>query len=118
MNKNQDGIGNIGLVEFDNDGPVVKAKLIGNLLNIPEDQVPGHIQNGDITTLLEKGVGEHDGGFRLSFFHRNRRVQIEVDGKGQTSNRTVIDFGDRPLPASLRGPSPSPTSKSGAAGKR
>lgn len=118
MNRHENSIGDIGLVEFDKDGPVVKAKLIGSLLNIPEDQVPGHIQNGDITTLLEKGVGEHDGGFRLSFFHRNRRVQIEVDENGQISNRTAIDFGDRPLPASLRGPSPAPASKSGSAGSR
>jgi len=107
------GVCDTGLVEFDSDGPVVKARLIGNLLNIPEDQVSGHIQNGGITTLCEKGIGEHDGGFRLSFFHLNRRAQIEVDRHGQVSNRTVIDFGERPLPASLRGPSPTPTSKTG-----
>lgn len=109
MHKPANHTGRTGLVEFDDDGPVVEAQLIGNLLNIPEDKVPGHIQNGAITTLLEKGVGEHYGGFRLSFFHQNRRVQIEVDGNGQISNRTVIDFGDRPLPASLRGPSPTRT---------
>ena len=108
--------GGTGPVEFDDDGPVVEAQLIGNMLNIPEDQVPGHIQNGAITTLLEKGVGEHEGGFRLSFFHHNRRVQIEVDRDGQISNRTVIDFGDRPLPASLRGPSPIRATKAGDAG--
>ena len=111
MDRPANHTGDTGLVEFDNDGPVVKAGLIAKLLNIPEDKVSGHIQNGGITTLLEKGIGEHDGGFRLSFFHHNRRAQIEVDRHGQISTRTVIDFGDRPLPASLRGPSPTPASK-------
>lgn len=92
------------IIEFDRDGPVVDAGLIGDLLNIPEDQVSDHVQKGTITTLCEKGIDEHDGGFRLSFFHYNRRAQIEVDCEGLVSNRTVIDFGDRPLPASLRGP--------------
>lgn len=100
-----------GLVEFDSDGPVVDARLIGDLLTIPEDQVSSRIQKGTITTLCEKGIDEHDGGFRLSFFHRNRRAQIEVDCEGQVSNRTVIDFGDRPLPASLRGPEPTQAPK-------
>lgn len=98
--------GDPGPVEFDSEGPVVDAKLIGDLLNIREDQVSSHIQKGDITTLCEKGIGEHDGGFRLSFFHHNRRGQIEVDSQGHVSKRTVIDFGDRPLPASLRGREP------------
>lgn len=111
MDTPANGTTDIGPVEFDDDGPVVTAKLIGTLLNIPEDQVSGHIQNGGITTLLEKGVGDHDGGFRLSFFHKNRRAQIEVDHRGQVSNRTVIDFGDRPLPASLRGSPQTPVSE-------
>lgn len=104
-----------GFVEFDSDGPVVDAGLVGDLLNIPEDQVSIHIQKRSITTLCEKGVDEHAGGFRLSFFHRNRRAQIEVDGKGRVSSRTVIDFGDRPLPASLRGPEPASASKTKSA---
>ncbi|WP_108882570.1 DUF6522 family protein [Anderseniella sp. Alg231-50] len=91
------------LVEFDDDGPVVNAVLVGDLLNIPADQVPHHIRQGSITTLCEAGIDEHDGEFRLSFFHGNRRAQIEVNSKGLLSNRTVIDFGDKPLPASLRG---------------
>ncbi|MEO9876526.1 MAG: DUF6522 family protein [Anderseniella sp.] len=110
MDRPAEGTCDTELVEFDSDGPVVKAGLIGKLLNIQEDLVSGHIQNGGITTLCEKGIGEHDGGFRLSFFHRNRRAQIEVDRHGQVSNRTVIDFGDRPLPASLRRPSSNPAS--------
>lgn len=97
-----------GFIEFDHDGPVVDARLIGDLLKIPEHQVSGHIQKGTITTLYEKGIDDHEGGFRLSFFHHNRRAQLEVDCEGLVSSRTVIDFGDRPLPASLRGPSSTP----------
>jgi len=108
MDKTRDLEIGAGFIEFDHDGPVVDARLIGDLLKIPEDQVSGHIQKGTITTLCEKGIGEHDGGFRLSFFHHNRRAQIEVDCEGLVSNRTVIDFGDRSLPASLRGLSSKP----------
>lgn len=94
------------LIEFDDEGPVVDAGLIGDLLGIQADQVPHHIRQGAITTLCEAGIDEHDGEFRLSFFHGNRRAQIEIDNQGQVSKRTVIDFGDRPLPASLRGAQP------------
>ena len=90
-------------VELDEDGPVVDAELIAGLLNGPANQVIRLIRQGAITTLSEKGIDEHEGGFRLRFFHRSRRAKIEVDRSGRVFNRTVIDFGDRPLPASLRG---------------
>ncbi len=95
---------NAWMVEFDDDGPVVNAELIAELLNLPADIVAEQIRQGAITTLCEAGIEEHEGGFRLNFFHRNRRAQAEVDSTGRVFNRTVIDFGDRPLPASLRGP--------------
>ncbi len=91
-------------VEFDKDGPVVDAKLIADLLDITAAQVTDRVRHGMITTLCEAGVDDHEGRFRLSFFHRNRRAQIEIDREGQVYSRTVIDFGDRPLPASPRGP--------------
>ena len=98
-------------VEFDSEGPVVDAELIADLLNIPADQVSYQIRQGTITTLCEAGIDEHEGGYRLSFFHRNRCAQIEVDCEGQVSNRTVINFGDRPLPASLHRPGLTQASK-------
>ena len=80
------------------------AELIAGLLDLSAHQVPKLINQQSITTLYETGVDEHEGGFRLTFFHSNRRAQIEVDNDGRILSRTVIDFGDRPLPASLRRP--------------
>lgn len=91
-------------VENDDDGPVVDAEPISTLLDIPADEVSNRIGQGTITTLCETGVDEHQGGFHLRFFHRNCCARIEVDREGRVFYRTFIDFGDRPLPTSLRGP--------------
>lgn len=105
-------------VEFDEDGPVVDASLVADLLDIAADQVSNRIRHGTITTICKAGIDDHEGGFRLSFFHRNRRAQIEIDRQGLILSRTVIDFGDRPLPTSLRGPARISQPKQPVAGNR
>ncbi|MGI9515281.1 MAG: DUF6522 family protein [Anderseniella sp.] len=46
-------------VENDDDGPVVDAEPISDLLDIPADEVSNRIGQGTIRTLCESGVDEH-----------------------------------------------------------
>jgi hypothetical protein len=41
-------------------------------------------------------------GYRLTFFYENRRFRLIVDEEGNAVQRSTVDFGDQPLPASMR----------------
>jgi len=78
---------------------VVDAALIGQLLRIPASRVPILMREGKITSACERGVDEHQGEFRLTFFYRSRRARLGTDPSGRIFRKSVIDFGDRPVPA-------------------
>jgi hypothetical protein len=80
---------------------VVDAALIGSLLNIAPEDVPALMRTQAITSLCERGVDEHEGEYRLSFFYQNRRARISVDAAGTVLRRSAIDFGDVSLPRQL-----------------
>jgi hypothetical protein len=90
-----------GSIAFREGTFVVDAALLGELLNLPPSRVPGLMREGAITSVCERGVDEHDGEFRLTFFHANRRARVSTDLSGQILRRSVIDFGDRPMPRAL-----------------
>jgi hypothetical protein len=60
------------------------------------------MRKGEITSVCEHGVNEDAGRYRLTFFHKSRRFRLVVDGTGTDIQRSIVDFGDRPLPASKR----------------
>lgn len=80
---------------------VVGAELLGDLLDIPPSEISGLMRAGSITSTCERGVDAHDGQFRLSFFYRNRRARLSVDRDGHILRQSSINFGERPLPASM-----------------
>lgn len=90
------------VLERDGEGFRIEAALLGTLLGIPPYDVQGHMRAGAITSICERGEGEHEGLYRLTFFHGSRRVRLEVDGSGRVLRRSKVDFGDRPLPRSAR----------------
>jgi hypothetical protein len=83
---------------------LVDAALVAGLLKLTAADVRHLMQDGRITSVCEKGHGEHRNQFRLTFFHRNRCARVNVDSAGQVLGRSVIDFGDRPLPHAIRSP--------------
>ena len=83
---------------------VIDAALVAGLLKLTAADVQRLMQDGRITSVCEKGHDEHQNQFRLTFFHRNRLARVNVDTSGQVLSRSVIDFGDRPLPRVLRSP--------------
>lgn len=88
-------------VEISNGDVVVEASLLGELLDVAPADIQPLMQAQEITSVLEKGVDDHAGEYRLSFFFRNRRARLSIDAGGQIIRRSVVDFGDRPLPRTM-----------------
>jgi hypothetical protein len=88
-------------VEIDDKTISVDAAVVGELLEVLPSDVPALMREHAITSVCERGIDAHEGEFRLSFFYRNRRARLNVDGSGQVLRRSIIDFGDRPLPRAL-----------------
>ncbi|WP_315925569.1 DUF6522 family protein [Mesorhizobium sp. SP-1A] len=88
-------------VELDAGALVVDARLLGELLGLRPADVAGLLKTQAITSLCERGVDEHEGEYRLTFFHGNRRARLTVDLQGKVLRRSTIDFGDKTLPRQL-----------------
>lgn len=88
-------------IEFSDNTFLVDAALIGGLLRIPPSSVPALMRAGMITSTCERGMDEHEGEFRLTFFYCNRRARLSTDVAGRVVRRSVIDFGDQPIPQAL-----------------
>lgn len=80
---------------------VVDAALLASLLNVAPQDVPALMRTKAITSICERGVAEHEGEYRLSFFFQNRRARVSLDEAGTVLRRSVIDFGDVALPRQL-----------------
>jgi uncharacterized protein DUF6522 len=84
-------------IQFVDDAFVVDAALVGELLRLPASRVQVLMRSGRITSVCERGIDEHAGEFRLSFFYGNRRARLSTDLEGRVLRKSAIDFGDRPI---------------------
>ena len=91
-------------VEIANGDIQVDAVLLGELLGIPPAEIPALMRAGAITSRCERGVDTHQGQFRLSFFYKSRRARLVVNSAGRILQRSMIDFGQLPLPRALHSP--------------
>jgi hypothetical protein len=91
-------------LERTEEGFSIDASLVGELLDLPPSGVQALMRQNEITTVCERGEGEHEGQYRLTFFYKGRRARLSVDESGRVTRRSVIDLGDRPLPPDLRRP--------------
>jgi hypothetical protein len=92
-------------VEFEEGTLSIDAAVVGRGLNVEPSLVPVRMREGKITVLCERGIDEDAGRYRLTFFYRNRRFRLVVDEEGNVVQRSTVDFGDHPLPVSMRKPS-------------
>lgn len=88
-------------VEIGTDGILIDATLLGELLHLDAAAVHSLLRSGEITSLCERGIGEDEGRYRLSFFHGSRRARVHVDAGGTVVRRSAIDFGQAALPRQL-----------------
>ena len=95
----------MAIVEFEEGTLRIDAAVIGQGLNVEPSLVQILMREGKITALCERGVDEDAGRYRLTFFYRHRRFRLVVDEEGNAVQRSTVDFGDRPLPTSMRKPS-------------
>lgn len=91
-------------IERSEDAFLVDAELIEQLLGVPAARVPILMREGAITSVCERGIDDHEGEFRLTFFYRNRRARLSADLTGRVLRRSVVDFGDHPMPRALHRP--------------
>lgn len=91
-------------VEIAGGDIVVDAEMLAPMFDIPAEDVPGLMRTQAITSICERGAGEDEGRYRLSFFYRNRRVRLSIDPAGRVLQRSAVDFGERALPAQLHRP--------------
>jgi hypothetical protein len=95
----------MAVVEFEEGGLSIDADVIGRGLNVEPSLVQIRMREGKITVLCERGLYKDAGRHRLTFFCENRRFRLIVDEAGNAVQRSTLDFGDRPLPTSMRKPS-------------
>ena len=92
----------MAVVNFEDGALSIDAAVIGRGLNIEPSLVQAQMREGKITVLCERGFDEDAGRYRLTFFYENRRFRLVVDEAGNAVQRSTLDFGDHPLPTSMR----------------
>ena len=78
-------------IETGDDGFVVDAEIIAEALGIAASEVQSLMRSNVITSRCEKGVGEDEGRWRLTFFHSNRAFRLTVDNNNQILSRARFD---------------------------
>ena len=91
-------------IEIQNGAVEIDTSVVAQGLGLEPSVVQTLMREGKITSLCERGVDEDAGRHRLTFFYTGRRLRIVVDETGNVIQRSLIDFGDRPLPATMRKP--------------
>lgn len=91
-------------LEFEDGAIQVDATIVASGFELAPAVFLERLREGRITSLCEQGVDEDCGRYRLTFFSETRRFRLVIDDGGTILQRTAIDFGDLPLPASARRP--------------
>ncbi len=91
-------------VEFEAGAIQIDATIVAEGLGIAPTLLKKRMRENNITSLCERGIDSDSGRYRLTFFSENRRLRLVVDESGTIVQRSVTDFGARPLPASTRRP--------------
>jgi hypothetical protein len=91
-------------VEIRNGIVEVEASVIAEGLGLALPQFREQMQAGQITGRSERGTDADLGRHRLTFFSQHRRFRLIVDDSGTILQRSALDFGDAPLPKSVRKP--------------
>ena len=77
-------------LEATGTGFAIDADDLGTLFDLPTQSVRPLMRAGRITSRFERGEGEDEGRFRVTFTHETRRVQLTVDGDGTVLQRSRV----------------------------
>jgi hypothetical protein len=89
-------------IEFVDDAIQVDAAVIAEGLGMALPTFRAEMQAGRITSVVERGIDADLGRHRITFFSAHRRLRLIIDQHGVILQRSALDFGEAPLPASLR----------------
>ena len=91
-------------IEFENGTVEIDASVVAEGLGIALPLLRTQMRDGKITSQSERGIDDDIGRYRLTFFSEHRRFRVIVDEAGAIIQRSTLNFGDSPLPNSLRKP--------------
>ena len=91
-------------LERNEEGFSIDASLLSELLNVPASRIQSLMRRNEITSLCERGEREHEGQYRVTFFYKGPRARLSVDQSSWIIRRSIVDFGERPLPSSMHRP--------------
>ncbi|PTX54697.1 hypothetical protein C8N43_3515 [Litoreibacter ponti] len=77
-------------IDMSGDQPTIDARDLGQLLDLPPDEVQNLMRAGEITSRFETGEDEDAGKVRLTFFHRGRRVRLTCSKDGTVLSTTRV----------------------------
>ncbi|WP_298837787.1 DUF6522 family protein [uncultured Roseobacter sp.] len=69
-------------IDMSGDQPIIDARDLGELLDLPADEIQALMRSGEITSRFETGEAEDAGKVRLTFFHQGRRVRLTCSNDG------------------------------------
>jgi hypothetical protein len=75
-------------LEPDGDSFTIDARDLAQLFELDAERVREMMRAGEIRSRVERGEGEDAGRFRLTFIHRERRVQLIVAADGAVIQRS------------------------------
>ena len=89
-------------IEFEDGAIQIDATVVAEGLGIVPPLLRERMREGKITSLYERGTDADRGRHRLTFFSATRRLRLVVDESGVVVQRSVIDFSNQPVSASMR----------------
>lgn len=74
----------------------IDAPDLAGLLGLPAAEMRVLMRSGAVTSRFERGEGEDEGLFRVTFLHGRSRVRLVVDGDGQVLRQTRVAWTSPP----------------------
>lgn len=82
----------------------IDADVLAEGFGLSAEDFRERLRAGAVTGRLYRGIDEDAGTWRLEAFHANARLTVITDEQGRPLRRSLVDFGDRPLPREMRMP--------------
>ncbi len=82
-------------IERDRDGFVVDATLLESAFKLPVSKVRTLMQDGHITSSSEKGQGEDEGRWRITFYYGGRALRLTLNSDGTIKTRGTFPVPNR-----------------------
>lgn len=85
-------------ITFEHGTITVDPAIVAKGLRLDPEALRDHLRCGNVTSLCEKGEGEDEGRFRLTFFSSTRRLRLVVDASGVILTTSTADYGRKGAP--------------------